>query len=132
MWCADMPVSVIRQHGLDASVPSAPRKLKGAEAPPTHDVPSELARRRGGAVLTAGDPAPPGAQSLMLNVQQFVADPTGEVTLEADLSLHSGKTTSAIRHVRIQTASEGPGGNAIASDMSRTLAQLADRISSEL
>lgn len=86
----------------------------------------------GGSVLTAGDPAPPGARSLTLNVEQFVADPTGEVTLEADWSLHGGKTTDLIHHVRIQTASADPGGNAIASSMSRALAQLADKISSEL
>jgi uncharacterized lipoprotein YmbA len=85
-----------------------------------------------GTVLAAGDPAPPGARTITLNVQQFVADPNGQVTLEADWSLHGGKGTSSVRHVAFQVASAGPGGDAVATAMSRALADLADRITAEL
>ena len=85
-----------------------------------------------GTVFAAGDPAPPGARTLTLNVQQFVADANGQVTLEADWSLHGGKGTSNVRHVAFQVASKGQGGDAVATAMSRALADLADRITAEL
>jgi uncharacterized lipoprotein YmbA len=85
-----------------------------------------------GSVLAAGDPTPAGTRTITLNVQQFVANANGQVTLDADWSLHGGKTTNAVRHVRIHVAPQGQGGDAIAASMSRALAQLADRMSAEL
>ena len=85
-----------------------------------------------GSVLAAGDPTPAGTRTIGLNVQQFVADANGSVTLDADWSLHGRKTTGAVHHVSIHVASQGKGGDAIAANMSRALAQLADRMSAEL
>ena len=85
-----------------------------------------------GTVLAAGDPTPPGTRMITLNVQQFVVDATGQVTLEADWSLHDGERTGDVRHVRLRVATEGRGGDAIAASMSRALGELAERISAEL
>lgn len=85
-----------------------------------------------GTVLAAGDPTPAGARSITLNVQQFVANPNGQVTLEADWSLHGGKGTSDVRHAWLQVASRGLGGDAVASTMSQALAELADTITAQL
>ena len=85
-----------------------------------------------GSVLAAGDPAPAGTRTITLNVQQFIADASGQVSLEADWSLHAKNTTSSVRRVSIHVASQGQGGDAIAASMSRALAQLADRMSAEL
>lgn len=89
-------------------------------------------RLSAGSVLAPGDPTPAGIRTITLNVQRFIADPSGQVTLQADWSLHGRKTTGTVRNVRIEIASQGTGGNAIAAGMSRALAQLADRISTEL
>jgi len=47
----------------------------------SEDEPPDAVEHQSRTVLTAGDPAPPDARSLTLNVEQFVAVPTGEVTL---------------------------------------------------
>ena len=95
----------------------------------TEDLRRRLSR---GTVFAAGDPTPRGTRMITLNVQRFVVDATGQVTLEADWSLHDGKHTSDVRHVRLRVTSEGHGGDAIAASMSRALAELADRIAAEL
>ncbi len=81
-----------------------------------------------GSVLAPGDPTSQGARTLMLNVQQFMADSTGHVVLEADWSLQRADKPGGVRHEAIQTTTNGQGAEAIADAMSRALGELADRI----
>lgn len=87
------------------------------------------------AVLSPGAPEPPGGvQVLILNVQQFAADATGQVTLDADWSLGRGNPPKAAvsRHASIRTAAGSSQPAAVAEGMSRALGELADRIAARL
>jgi uncharacterized lipoprotein YmbA len=53
-----------------------------------------------GRVLAEGDPMPPGGRTLVLNVQQFMADESGTVALEADWSLQQSGKPAVTRHER--------------------------------
>jgi len=85
-----------------------------------------------GSVLAAGDTMPATARTIMLNVQQFMADGSGRVELDADWATHQHNTKSATRHAAIEVRTTGQGGDAVAAAMSEALAQLADRITADL
>jgi hypothetical protein len=81
-----------------------------------------------GRVLAPGDPTTKGTRTLMLNVQRFAADPSGQVVLEVDWGLQAPGQQAHVRHEAIRTTVNGQGGGAIADAMSRALGELADRI----
>lgn len=84
-----------------------------------------------GSVLAPGE-APPeeGARKLVLSILEFSGGPGAQVVLQADWTLSPG---GRARHIlrgaeRITVPEAGRGGEALASAMSRALAELADRI----
>lgn len=85
-----------------------------------------------GQVLAPGDQMPKDGRTLTLNVQQFMADASGQVALEADWSLQSSDRRTPARHESLHVPVNGEGGQAVADAMSRALGQLADRIAAEL
>lgn len=87
------------------------------------------------AVLAPGDPPPSGgARTVVLNVQRFGADSTGQVVLEADWTVATGSPPHAtgLHHVRIVENAGSTEGAAVASAMSRALGALADDIAHKL
>jgi uncharacterized protein len=91
----------------------------------TQDLQARLAP---GSVLAPGDPTRPGTRILVLNVQRFMANDAGEVTLETDWNLQRAGRPGPVRHESIRTRVEGRGGDAVAEAMSRALGELTDRI----
>ncbi len=91
------------------------------------------ARLPAGRVLAPGDPTPPGgADAVRLNVQRFLANDSGHVTLNADWALldTNGKPVlNKTEHVSVLGASSG-GQTAVG--MSTALGVLADRIAAAL
>lgn len=90
------------------------------------------ARLSAGSVLAPGDPTGPRTRSLTLNVQRFMANDAGEVTLEADWNFQQAGRPGPVRHESIQTRVQGRGGDAIAEAMSLALGELADRIATAI
>jgi len=87
------------------------------------------------AVISPGAPAPSGkVQVLIVTFEQFAADTSGRVTLEADWSLGRGNPPKPVasQHevVHANSGSSQPG--AVAEGMSRALGQLADRVAARL
>lgn len=96
----------------------------------------DLRRRLGdSAVVSPGAPAPrDGMQVLILNVQQFAADPSGQVRLDTDWSVGRGTPPKAAitRHADIRVDAGSAQPQAVAEGMSRALGELADHIAAAL
>ena len=85
-----------------------------------------------GDVLAPGDPSPPNTRTLTLNVQQFMANESGQVEFDVDWALQQKGKPASTRHEMIQADAGSQNGEAIAAAMSRALSELADRISAAL
>ncbi|HEY8290806.1 MAG TPA: PqiC family protein [Acetobacteraceae bacterium] len=96
----------------------------------------DLRERLGGSrVLAPGDRQPPGGVlTLALNVQQFSADRSGQVILDADWMLVGGRSRkpASNHHVTLHVDAGSGRSDAVAAAMSRALGQLADRIAAAL
>jgi uncharacterized protein len=85
-----------------------------------------------GDVLAPGDPSPPNARTLTLNVQQFMVNESGQVEFDVDWALQQNGKPGTTRHEMIQTDAGSQNGEAVAAAMSRAVGELADRISAAL
>ena len=85
-------------------------------------------------VLMPGDPLPVGgARQLDVNVQRFLPDPTGLVTLDADWTITAPDGQTVLAQGRFHVSL--PGGTqpgAEAATMSAALGRLADTIASHI
>jgi uncharacterized protein len=82
-----------------------------------------------GTVLAPGDSTPPGTRVVTLNVQQFMADASGRVVLDADWAIGTVGKAATSRHAHIEETAGGADGGIVATGMSRALGKLADEIS---
>lgn len=87
------------------------------------------------AVLAPGTPAQPGkVQILLLTFQEFSADASGRVTLDASWAVGRGNPPKPVLNrqttLHVNAGSTTPG--AVAEGMSRALGALADRIAAAL
>lgn len=83
-------------------------------------------------VLAPGDPTPPDVRIVVLNMQRFIADESGQVVLDTDWTVQQKGRPETARHEVVRATVAGVGGEATAAAMSRTLGELADRIAASL
>ena len=91
------------------------------------------ARLPQGRVLAPGDPVPPGGQRLVrVNVQRFLADNSGRVTLIADWALLDTNGKPGPSQTETVTVGGASSDSRTAAAMSTALGVLADRIAAKL
>ena len=86
-------------------------------------------------VVNPGAPQPRGGvQVLILNIQQFGADTSGQVTLDTGWSLGRGNPPKAVlsRHATVHVNAGSTRPDAVAQAMSQALGRLADQIAGQL
>jgi uncharacterized lipoprotein YmbA len=84
-------------------------------------------------VLAVDDPtSPSGTKTLTLSIRQFIANPNGEVVLDADWTLQGTGTDASPHHATVATKASAKSADAVAQAMSQALARLSDRIARAL
>ncbi|HEX4368763.1 MAG TPA: PqiC family protein [Rhodopila sp.] len=95
---------------------------------------ADLAARLGeNRVLAVDDPtSPSGTRTLTLSIRQFIADPNGQVVLDADWTLQGTGADASPHHATVTTRASAMSADAVAQAMSQALARLSDRIARDL